>query len=226
MKQARRGGLLVALALVLGGLAASDVARREADVAAQLAPLVPVVVAHADLGAGTKVKRDHLAVRRIPERYAPVGAARSSEELVGRELVVPVVAGAAVGESQLADPLAGGAPVSRGERAVEVVGIGSSDLIVAGAKVDVLVTRERDSRSAGGTQLALENVEVIAARRVSGDADGADVPRVSATLRVSPRQAVYLAAAQSFAREIRLLPRAIGDSGRVGAMAVRDDLGG
>ena len=36
-------------------------------------------------------------------------------------------------------------------------------------------------------------------------------PRVAASLRVTVKQAVYLAAAQAFAREIRLLPRAAGD---------------
>jgi pilus assembly protein CpaB len=35
-----------------------------------------------------------------------------------------------------------------------------------------------------------------------------------ASLRVTLRQAVYLAAAQSFARELRLLPRAEGDRRR------------
>jgi pilus assembly protein CpaB len=34
---------------------------------------------------------------------------------------------------------------------------------------------------------------------------------VAVALRVSARQAVFLAAAQSFARELRLLPRAAGD---------------
>jgi pilus assembly protein CpaB len=37
---------------------------------------------------------------------------------------------------------------------------------------------------------------------------------VALELRVSVRQAVYLAAAQSFAREIRVLPRADGDDRR------------
>jgi pilus assembly protein CpaB len=37
--------------------------------------------------------------------------------------------------------------------------------------------------------------------------------QVSVSLRVSVRQAVFLAAAGSFAREIRLLPRAAGDDG-------------
>jgi pilus assembly protein CpaB len=37
---------------------------------------------------------------------------------------------------------------------------------------------------------------------------------VAVSLRVTVRQAVYLAAAQSFAREIRVLPRPAGDGGR------------
>ena len=41
--------------------------------------------------------------------------------------------------------------------------------------------------------------------------------RVAASLRVTLRQAVYLAAAQAFARELRLLPRAAGDRGRAAA---------
>src|SRR5215207_7069194 len=49
MTRRRRGALLIGLALALGGLAASDVGRREAAVRAQLAPLVDVVVAGRDL---------------------------------------------------------------------------------------------------------------------------------------------------------------------------------
>ena len=44
--------------------------------------------------------------------------------------------------------------------------------------------------------------------------------KIAVSLRVTVRQAVYLAAAQSFAREIRVLPRATGDNGR-GAEGLR-----
>ena len=47
---------------------------------------------------------------------------------------------------------------------------------------------------------------------------------MAATLRVSVRDAVYLAAAQSFAREIRLLPRAAGDRARTGTITVGQGL--
>jgi pilus assembly protein CpaB len=61
--------------------------------------------------------------------------------------------------------------------------------------------------------LALEDVEVLAAA-AAPPADGGGAARVAASLRVTLRQAVYLAAAQAFARELRLLPRAVGDTAR------------
>ena len=49
--------------------------------------------------------------------------------------------------------------------------------------------------------------------------------RVAATRRVSVRDAGYLAAAQSFARELRLLPRASGDRERAGQVRIGPELG-
>jgi pilus assembly protein CpaB len=68
MSRRRRGALLIGLALALGGLAASDVGRREAAVRAQLAPLVDVVVAGRDLPPRRQVRPADLALRRIPAR--------------------------------------------------------------------------------------------------------------------------------------------------------------
>jgi pilus assembly protein CpaB len=88
-----------------------------------------------------------------------------------------------------------------------------------GARVDVLVTRDSGA-GAGGTELALEDVEVLAARpSPAGDGERRGGRGVAATLRVSVGQAVDLAAAGSFAREIRLLARAPGDRRRVGAVS-------
>ena len=53
---------------------------------------------------------------------------------------------------------------------------------------------------------------------------GREAPQVAATLRVTVRQAVYLAAAGAFAREIRLLPRAPGDHRLTGRAVVDDRL--
>jgi pilus assembly protein CpaB len=200
----RRAALLVGLALVLGALAASDVGRREAALRAQIGPAVDVLVARRSLPAGRRLGAGDLAVRRVPERFAPAGSAGVPELVLGQKLAVGVPAGAAVGEYLLAAATGtGAAAVRRGERALEVVAAGSPALVVAGSRVDVLVTRERS------TELALEDVEVLAARAARGADDAG--PRVAATLRVTVRQAVWLAAAGAFAREIRLLPRAEGD---------------
>jgi pilus assembly protein CpaB len=225
MSRRRRALILLGLALVLGGLAASDVARREAAVQAQLGPPVEVVVARTDLPAGRRVAAADLALRRLPRRYAPVGAARFPDALVGRRLAAAVPRGGYLGAGQLAPDTAGSGPsVRRGERAAEVVGLGSPALVVPGARVDVLVTRDAGEGAAAGTELALEDVEVLSARPApEGAADGGD-RRVAATLRVSVRQAVYLAAAQSFAREVRLLPRAAGDRARSGDVRVGEAL--
>jgi pilus assembly protein CpaB len=52
---------------------------------------------------------------------------------------------------------------------------------------------------------------VLAARGVPAAGADAGAGRVAVSLRTTVRQAVFLAAAQSFARELRLLPRAAGD---------------
>jgi pilus assembly protein CpaB len=202
MSRRRRGALLIGLAFALGGLAASDVGRREAAVRAQLAPLVDVVVAGRDLPPRRTVRPADLALRRIPARYAPVGAASVPEEVVGRSLAAAVPRGAYLGPAELEDDSGPRAPsIRRGERAVEVAGTGSAELVVAGARVDVVVVPER-----GGARLTLTGADVLAARPLAA-ADGEDAARVAATLRVTARQALALASLEAGAREVRLLAR-------------------
>jgi len=221
----RRAAVLLGLALVLGGLAASDVARREAAMRAQIGPPVDVVVARADLVPGRRLAATDLALRRVPRRYAPVGAASLAAPLLGRRLAAAVPRGGYVGAGQLAREQAiAGPPVRKGERAAEVIGLGAPGLVVPGARVDVLVTRDADGRADAGTELALEDVEVLAARVAPAGARDDGAERVAATLRVSVDEAVYLAAAQSFAREVRLLPRAAGDRRRSGRIGVGPQL--
>ena len=222
MSRRRRAALLLGLALVLGGLAASDVARREAVVRDQLAPLTDVLVARAPLDAGHRLSAADLGMRRVPARFAPPGGVVPPEALLGARLAVPVAAGGSITPLLVERPKpAVGAPVRAGERAAEVVASGAPEAVLPGARVDVLVTRERGD-GAGAAELALEDVEVLAARPAP-HADGARAPagpRISATLRVTVRQAVYLAAAQAFAGEIRLLARAPGDRRRAGPLSV------
>jgi pilus assembly protein CpaB len=227
MSRIRRAALLLGLALVLGGLAASDVARREAALDRELGPAVDVVVARRDLESGRRVRLGDLGLRRIPRRFAPAGAAAAPEDVVGGRLAVPVARDAFISRDDFATGERPAAPPVRpGERTAEVVAAGSPEFVVAGARVDVLVTREGRDGLPGATELALEDVEVLDAAPApeAESPRGAGVPRLVVTLRVGVRRAVYLAAAQAFAREIRLLPRAPEDRRRAGAIAVQEGL--
>lgn len=226
MTRRRRALALGALSLILGALAASHVARREAALAEQLGPLVEVVVARDAVAEGARLTPARLAVRAIPARYAPSGAFARPEELIGLRAAIAVPAGADLVAGLVSDGTASarpGAPVRPGERVADLVATGSPQLVTAGSHVDVVITRGGDG-SPGRAELALEDVEVLAA---SAAPEEAGVARVAASLRVTVRQAVFLAAAQSFARDIRLLSRSPGDSRRGSAgLAVDSGLSG
>jgi Flp pilus assembly protein CpaB len=175
---------------------------------------VPVVVAARPLAAGDRVSRAALAVRRVPERYAPRHAIADPEAVVGERAAVAVAPGSDL------DPALFGVPpdedpgtqtLRRGERAFEVVAVGAPDAIAAGASVDVLVTYDGPRGGPGATRIAIQAAEVLQVRPAAGASDTtAGLPRVQATLRVGVRQAVALAAAVAAAREVRLLPRPTG----------------
>src|SRR5205807_9974486 len=96
-----------------------------------------------------------------------------------------------------------------GGRTIEVTAAGAGALagsLQPGTRVDVLITTDRR------TYLALQDAEVVAFSPSS--------ERATAALRVSLRQAVLLTAAQTFARELRLVPRPAGDRRKLGAVDV------
>ena len=229
---------MLALALVCGGLAASEVGGRVRDVERRVGAPVPVVVAARDLPADAELKGADLEVRQVPERYAAPDSLSDPGQAAGARTAVPLASGTQLTESQLGEGNGAGGPrgrepgaLRRGERAVEVAVTGGAalgDAAGPGARVDVLVSTE--SRDGPGRSfLALEDVELLALRAGGdgagaapdrGEGTGGAAPTALATLRVSLRQAVYLTAAQNFARELRLLSRPPGDTRRSGRTAV------
>jgi pilus assembly protein CpaB len=145
-----------------------------------------------------------------------------------------VAAGGYLTAAQLqgAGQSARGGGLRAGERAVEVAVAGADALPPAAEgrpRVDVLVSTER-GEGAGRTFLALQSVELLELRPGGEEpepaaADG-DTARSAATglatLRLTLRQAVYLTAAQNFAREVRLLARPPGDRRTLGRAAVAE----
>lgn len=220
----RRGLVLLALSLACGGLAAAEVRGRVAAVEARAGALVPVTVAARDLAEGTVLGGERLGaalrVRRVPAAYAPPDALADPSAAAGLRLAVPVPAGGYVTAGALAraDEAADrpGPDLARGERAVEIAVAGAGGPgggLEPGTRVDVLVTSD-DGRGGGRTWVALEDVELLALRDGDGAGDAAAEgtgPRVLATLRVTAADAAFLVAAQSFAREVRLLARPPGD---------------
>jgi pilus assembly protein CpaB len=214
MRRRRRALALLALALLSGWLAASDVRGRERRARASLAPLATVVVARQDLRAGKPITGAQLSLKEVPARFAPPDAVGSAADVVGARPGMTLPSGSYVTASALGGATEQAAPAIRaGERAVAVTAFGSAAALgPAGGRVDVLVTTgTRGER--GRTYLALQDVQLLAAR------PGGDADHVVATLRVSVRQAVYLTAAQNFAQEVRLLPRPAGDRGSSGPVS-------
>jgi pilus assembly protein CpaB len=210
----RRAAALLGLALVLGTLAASDVSRRESALRRQVGRPVPVVVVRTALHPGDRITRAALAVREVPERYAPAAALHDPGEATGRRLAVAVDPGSDLDPAMFAVPgrqaLPTGPALRRGERAMDLVAVGAPDAVVPGARVDVLVTYDGGSGAPGATRIALSDVEVLTVR-AAAPAEGTDpdagLPRVQAALRVGVRQAVGLAGAVAAAHEVRLLAR-------------------
>jgi pilus assembly protein CpaB len=213
----RRGLLLLSLALASGGLAASQVRERERGVDAKVGPLVPVVVAKRDIPADDRLRPADLAVEHVPARFVPPDALGAPARLAGARPAVPVAAGGYVTAGLLQGASDGGQGALRpGERVVEIAVRGGSALALAGpgSRVDVVVSSQPHD-GAGRTFVALEDVVMLGLRPGAGGA--------RATLRVTLRQAVYLSAAESFGREVRLLVRPPGDRRRAGPLAIAEN---
>jgi pilus assembly protein CpaB len=230
----RRGVLLLCVALASGGLAASQVHQRERRAAERLGPQVEVVVAARDIAAGTRVTRGVVGLRRVPVRFVPPDALPSTEAVVGARTAAAVAAGGYLTASLFDDGNEGedrGLP--RGERAVTVEVAGGTAVagLAPGARVDVIVSTDLGA-GGGRTTMALAGAELLQVAEQSGNA-GTDAgaageavtgPSILATLRVSLHQAIYLTAADNFAREIRLLARPPGDHAAAGGSVAQAQL--
>lgn len=209
-----------AIAFAVGALLAAIVAGTIADgygdsVARGYGALRPVVVAVARLPAGralvpTQVEKD-LEVRQVPTRFVPAGALRDPTEALGLVPAAAIPGGAYLLAAQLRPPrrVAPGPRLGAGRRPVQIVVSGAAALAVGGgdpvgSRVDVVVTAEPGDGGAGHTYVAAAGVPLLGlAAGPEGDAAGT----ASATLGLTRPQALRLIAAESFARQITVMPR-------------------
>ena len=172
-------------------------------------------------------------MRRVPVRFAPPDALPSADSVIGARTAAPVRAGAYLTASVF-EGRAGRRTVCCGAASEPSRWRSRAGRTVAGlqpgARVDVLVSTESGA-GGGRTTMALAGAELLgveagASGETAAAPDGATAagPTALATLRVSVEQAIYLTAADNFAREIRLLPRPSGDHTRAGGYGSQGQL--
>jgi len=227
----RRGAFLLVLALACGALTASEVGDRVSEIEGRIGVPVPVVVAARDIEPGAELARADLRLAQVPRRFAPPDAPTSPDQAVGLVAAGPVAAGSPITAGVVGAVGGRDEPgaLRTGERAVEVAVAGGAALVetaAPGSRVDVLVSTDPGD-GPGSSFVALEDVELLALAPgggsdlpLDGDPSSAAAASAVATLRTTLRQAVYLTAAQTYAREVRLLPRPPGDRRRIGRATV------
>jgi pilus assembly protein CpaB len=100
---------------------------------------VPVVVAAADVAAGSTLRAVDLTVRRWPAGLVPAGALREASAAEGRVLVGAARAGEPLTDARLAGPSAAfGAPAGAAAVPVRLADEGVAALLVPGSSVDVV----------------------------------------------------------------------------------------
>lgn len=220
----RARALAFAGAALLCALAAALVARGyRADLAAEYGPLRTVVATLEALPPKRPLRpgviERALEVRRAPERFIPPDAVSDPLDALGRSPVVAVPAGSYLLASQLVDPERPGrerrGKSTQGRSPVEIAVSGAGAIARAAGRaprlVDVVVTSETAPGSGPGrTYVAARRVRLLDIR--SAEADGEMTPGPSpagwiATLDLDRAQALRLIQAESFARQIRIIPR-------------------
>jgi pilus assembly protein CpaB len=209
-----------AIAFGVGALLAAVAAGTIADgygdsVARGYGALRPVVVASSGLPAGkaldpTAAETD-LEVRQVPVRFVPAGALRDPAEALGLVPAAAISSGAYLIASQLHPPRSDhpGPQLASGRRPVQIAVSGAAALALAGVdpvglRVDLVVTTEPDDGGAGHTYVAAAAVPLLAlGAGPEGDASGV----AEATLGLTRPQALRLIAAESFARQVTVMPR-------------------
>jgi pilus assembly protein CpaB len=209
-----------AIAFGVGAVLAAVAAGAIADgygnsVARGYGALRPVVVAAAQLPAGKalvpSVAARDLEVRQVPARFVPVGALRDPAEAFGLVPAAAIPSGAYLLGAQLRPPRteAPGPRLGGDRRPVQIAVSGAEALAVGGgspvgSRVDVVVTTEPGAGGAGHTYVAAAGVPLLGlGASPEGDATGT----AEATLGLTRPQALRLIAAESFARQVTVMPR-------------------
>lgn len=187
---------MLVVALTAGVIAAILVQRQLAGAQQAAGPSVQVLVATAPLEPGVLVEDPSLfEVRSQPARYAPADALAVPDEALGRRLAARVAVGGYVTESMFAAADGGGLRLRDGERALTVDARTAPDEAeaTAGTRVDLIASGIGGSTE---SEMLVTGAEILA---ISEAGDG----KRMLTLRLAAGQALRVARADVFARELR-----------------------
>src|SRR6185503_7164046 len=193
--------IVLALAVAAGGTFAYGTYQYmqnapKGSVAASV-PTSAVLVAAQDLQIGASLRQEDLRAVQWPSNAVPAGAFGKPEDLVGRGLIMPVMANEPFLPSKLASKEAGaGLPpvIPEGSRALsvrvnEVIGV--AGYVLPGTRVDVVGTLSPTRDQIDVTsKVILTNVLVLAAgTKIEQDEKNKPIQVTVVTLLVNPEEA-------------------------------------
>jgi Flp pilus assembly protein CpaB len=211
----RARAILFGVGALLAAIAAGAIADGYGDsVARGYGALRPVVVAAAQLPAGKALApagvENDLEVRQVPARFVPAGALRDPDEALGLVPAAAIPSGTYLLAAQLRPPRSDrpGPRIGAGRRPVQIVVSGAEALGVdggnpVGSSVDVVVTSEPRDSGVGRTYVAAAGVPLLG---LGAGPEGDSAGTAEATLGLTRPQALRLIAAESFARQVTVMP--------------------
>lgn len=194
-------------AIALAGIASysiySYLQKQQQEVERAKAEMGSVVVAAADIPAGTRIQEGQTKKVIWPKANIPIGTFTDPTPLIGRTVLSSIVSGEPLMEAKLAPTEAKGGIMAylipEGQRAMavavnEVVGVGG--FVLPNSKVDVVVT----TTPPGGKQISkivLQNLNVLAVGQKMEEKEGKAVLVPTVTVALTPEEAEKLALASN-----------------------------
>jgi pilus assembly protein CpaB len=189
-----------------------------------------VFVALTDVNANEELTAQNIKMEEWPKTIVPAGALTKLEEVEGKRCRIKLYAGEPILSSKLLNPnesLGAAKDIPSGYRVayVKVDGAGgSSNLILPGDRVDVLVYRNLGNTNMNATaaKIVLQDIKVFAVdtqteteyTRTRGD-QSEPITAKTISLLVTPRQAEILHAATEMSGAVRLVLRNPDDDAHV-----------
>jgi pilus assembly protein CpaB len=203
--------LLLVLAIFSGCIAAYMASgwlkarsQKANQTALQKVQVTPVVVAAKDIGPGSSLDASLLKVVDWPKDSLISGATADIEQLRGRVVRYPLVAGEALLESKLAPQgtLAGLAGIIQNDKRAITVKVdeasGVAGFVMPGNRVDVLLTMDKNEfKDDPISQVVLQNILVLGKGQDIDQPKNEEKPKIvpTVTLEVSPAEGERLALA-------------------------------